>query len=96
MDGCDVSVWESSACVSAECLGELACVVVVVEGTVSFCFGDSWPISFKEGVGEDAVFNNREWFFTSGFILSPEGEGWISRNSRCPSCMCEDVWKGFV
>ena len=77
VDGRDVNVWKSSACVSAECLGELACVVVVVEGAVSFCFGDSWPISFKEGRGEDAVFDDGEWFHAPGFVLSPERESGI-------------------
>ena len=58
VDGCHLYVLELSTCVSAKCLSKFACVVVVVEGAVSFCFCDPWPVSFKEGVGEDAVFDN--------------------------------------
>ena len=77
MDGCHLHVLELSACVSAECLSEFACVIVVVECSVSFCFGDPWPIPFKEGIGEDAVFDNGEWFLAAGFVLSPEGESGV-------------------
>ena len=96
VDGCHLDMLKLKACVSAECLSEFACVVVIVECPVSFCFGNPWPVPFEEGIREDAVFNDGEWFLTPWFVLSPEWESGIRRDSWCPSCMCEDVWKGFV
>ena len=51
VDGCHVHVLKTGAGISAEGLGEFACVVVVVEGSVAFGFSDSRPVPSKKGVG---------------------------------------------
>ena len=51
MDGCHVHVLKSGTGVSAERLGELACVVVVVKCSVTFGFSDPRPVSLKECAG---------------------------------------------
>ena len=51
MDGCHVHVLQSGTSVSAERLGELACVVVVVKCSVTFGFSDPRPASLKESAG---------------------------------------------
>ena len=49
VNGCHVHVLKSGTSVPAKCLGEFTGVVVVVEGSVSFCLSDPWPVSFEEG-----------------------------------------------
>ena len=51
MDGCHVHVLKSGTSVSAERLGELACVVVVVKSSVTFGFSDPRPDFLKDGAG---------------------------------------------
>ena len=49
VNGCHVHVLKSGTGVPAKRLGEFAGVVVVVEGSVSFCLSDPWPVSLEEG-----------------------------------------------
>ena len=58
VNGSHVHVLKSGACVSTECLSEFACVVVVIKCAVSLCFSDSGPISFQEGIWEEAMFDD--------------------------------------
>ena len=48
MDGRHAHVLKTSAGIAAEGLGELACIIVVVESSVSFGFSHSRPISSEE------------------------------------------------
>ena len=96
MNGCHIHVLQACTGVSAFCLYDFACIVVVIELTIPFSFSNSGPIPFEKGIWDDAMFDDWARVGATRFVLSPEGKRGIGRDRRGPSCVSKNMWESVV